>query len=365
MNIVLLGHLHGFGGAEKSLVMLANELSKRGHKVSLLSFTSDNNIYNLDNSVDYYFIPDQGNRKINVLRRRFFNLAAKMKELKPEIVISFWFQLAVFAMLISKTQGYKVIYSERGDPKDIEYDGLNGLIRSLSFPLIDGFVFQTTGAQNFFSKRIVDKSCVIHNAITIPRDILLEPIKKEKHIIAVGRLHRQKNFALLINAFKDVNKAYPEYKLLIYGEGEQRKDLDKLIKELNLSEAVLLCGNTRDVLRKMKKAEVFVLSSDFEGMPNVLMEAMGLGLPCVSTDCSPGGAAELIVNKKNGLLVPKGDQKKLTLSLIYLIEHPKHAEQMGIEATKVLATHSPSIIYDRWDTFIKNVRDDINKKSFS
>ena len=362
MIVVLLGHLHGFGGAEKSLVLLANELSKRGNQVSLLSFTSNNNIYDLDTSINYCFIPDHGNRKIDVLKNRYLDLAEKTKELNPDIVISFWFQLAVFAVLISKKQGYKVIYSERGDPKDIEYDGINGIIRKVSFPLMDGFVFQTRGAQELFNNRIVRKSCVIHNAITIPEEILLTDIKKEKQIVAIGRFHRQKNFPLMIRAFEKVHSIYPEYKLVVYGDGELRPELEELIEELGLADSVLLYGNTRDVLRKMKQAEVFVLSSDFEGMPNVLMEAMGLGLPCVSTDCSPGGAAELIQNNVNGLIVPVRDIDALSKAIVYMLENPYEAKRMGNKAAEILKTHSPKIIYDKWYSYIEGVKNGTKKR---
>ena len=364
MKVVLLGHLHGFGGAEKSLVFLANELSKRGNQVSLLSFTSDNNIYDLNSSVKYCFIPDHGKRKIDVLRNRFLDLAKKTKELTPAVVVSFWFQLAVFAVLISKTQGFKVIYSERGDPKDIEYNGINGIIRYIIFPLMDGFVFQTKGAQDFFSKKVVRKSCVIHNAITIPEEIILEDIKKEKIIAAVGRYHRQKNFPLMIKAFAKVHNLYPEYKLIVYGDGELRTELEELIDKLGLTSSVLLYGNTRDILRRMKRAEMFALSSDFEGMPNVLMEAMGLGLPCVSTDCSPGGASELIQNNVNGLIVPIKDISALAEAMVYIIEHPHEANRMGKRATEILQTHSPQLIYDKWNSYIEGVTNGVKKRVY-
>lgn len=361
MKITLLGHLHGYGGAEKSLVFLANQLVERGHDITLLSFTSDRNVYSLRDEVNYIFIPDKGSNKAAVLLNRFFCLRRELKQIKPDLAISFWFQLAVFGMMISKELGFKIIYSERGDPSDSEYDGLNGMIRRLSFPFMDGFVFQTKGAQAYFGEKIKDKSCVIHNAITVPDSIIeFKPVKK-KNIVSVGRLHRQKNFPLLINAFSEIIKIHPEYKLVIYGEGEQRQELELLVERLGLVNNVALYGNSKDILIKMKEAEFFVLSSDFEGMPNVLMEAMGLGLPCVSTDCTPGGAAELIDNYTNGILVPKGNKAELVKAMLYTIEHFCRAEQMGRNATKILETHSPAKIYDMWETFIGGVVNGFNQ----
>lgn len=351
MRIALLGHLHGFGGAEKSLIMLANQLVERGHSVELVSFTSDVKVRPLDERVKYTFIPDVDGNKIKRLIGRYKNLDVYLKNNKPDVAVSFWFQLAIFAMFASKKYNFQVIYSERGDPKDIEYNGLNGVIRSLFLPLVDGFVFQTNGAKKCFSSNIQKKSTVIHNAIEINKDQLVD-VEKSNTIISVGRLHRQKNFSVLIKAMGILREDFPSYILEIYGEGELRKTLQSEIDSLGLHDTVKLMGNTKQIYEKMQKSEVFALTSDFEGMPNVLMEAMALGLPCVTTDCSPGGARELIDDQFNGIIVPVGDYIAVAEAIKYCLNDKKSAAEMGKNAAQILKTHSCEQIYNQWEDYI-------------
>lgn len=355
MDITLLAHLHGYGGAEKSIVLLANQLTKRGHKVTLVTVTANNNKYEIDENVSIYFIPDEGNNKMAVLLHRFVVLRKYFKKYSCDLAISFWFQIGLFAMIISKFEGFKVIYSERGDPGDIEYSGVTGIIRNLLFPGFNGFVFQTKGARDYFSDRIRNKSCVIHNAVTIDEKLVSSPVKKEKYIVGMGRLHRQKNFQLLIDAFNLIQNEFKDYKLVIYGEGELRGILQEKIDSYNLKERVILAGNTNEPYKKMLESRIFVLSSDFEGMPNVLMEAMALGIPVISTDCSPGGAAELIENNVNGVLVPCNNAELLASAMRRLIKDYSSAIEYGNRAKEIVKTHSLKVIYDTWDEYIKEI----------
>src|SRR5690606_37218842 len=156
----------------------------------------------------------------------------------------------------------------------------------------------------------------------------------------VGRLHEQKNQQLLVNAFAKISNEYPDYKLEIFGEGELRDLLEEQISKLNLEGKVILRGTTNTLFDEIIDASLFVLSSDFEGMPNALMEAMSLGLPCISTDCKPGGAKELIENKVNGLLSNRLSEKNLYECIKYMLENPTKAEMMGIEAKNICYSHS-------------------------
>lgn len=355
MNITLLGHLHGYGGAEKSLILLANQLSQRGHSVTLVTVTANNNVYQLDEGVKCNYIPDIGANKLGVIAHRYLELKRYFAKQHTDLVISFWFQIGIMSMILSKFHGFKIIYSERGDPADIEYDGLNGIIRTLSFPFFDGFVFQTKGARDFFNKKMRQKSCIIHNAINIDEGKIGAVPQKKKYIIGIGRLHRQKNFQLLIKAFAKIQKDYHDYFLVIYGEGEQRDELQTLISQLAMDKKVILFGNTSEIMQKLLEAEIFVLSSDFEGMPNALMEAMALGLPCISTDCTPGGAAELIDNHKNGVLVEKNNVNALAEAMRLLLDNPDVAQQYGNAAKKIRETHSLDKIYDKWNDYLKRL----------
>ena len=150
--------------------------------------------------------------------------------------------------------------------------------------------------------------------------ISIGKVKKEKVIINVGKLMDQKNQKLLIKAFSKIADKYPEYKLKIYGEGPKRKELESLVKELGLSEKVEMPGWTPDIFDKVAAAELFVLSSDYEGLSNALLEAMMLGVPCISTDCA--GSNEIIRNNINGILVPAGGLKELVSAMQRILNDP-------------------------------------------
>lgn len=354
-KITFIGFLPGFGGAEKSMTMVANGLSHMGNDVSIISLKDNNVVYKIDDRVEYIYIPDKGKYKAVKMINRFFSLRRELKRLKSDVVISFWLQPAIFTAILAKFSGFKAIYSERGDPTDKEYSGILGILRSIFLGSIDGFVFQTVGAQSCFKPKIVKRSVVISNPVYIQYNEYEVCREKKKTIVNVGRLHKQKNQLLLINSFARVNKYFPEYTLEIYGEGEERKKLQDRIIELGLEKKVLLKGTEKNLFPKIKDASLFVLSSDYEGMPNALMEAMALGIPCISTDCSPGGARELISNNCNGVICNRNDEQDLTKSIIKLLNNPKYAFDMGVKSKNICNTNSVNNILKKWNEYIGGI----------
>ena len=159
----------------------------------------------------------------------------------------------------------------------------------------------------------------------------------------------------MIEAFAEVHQRHPEYRLVIYGEGPERKLLEELVKRLGLQELCQLPGATNEVLEKIYSVSLFVLPSDFEGMPNALMEAMSLGLPCISTDCPCGGPRELIRDGENGLLVPVGDKAALVTAMEKLINDRDMALRMSKKALEIRNTHSMDAICKRWLEFFRDV----------
>ena len=143
----------------------------------------------------------------------------------------------------------------------------------------------------------------------------------------------QKNQKMLFRAVKTVLEKYPEYQLVIYGEGPMREELEGYAKELGIEKYISLPGSMADVHDRIKDAEIFVLSSNFEGMPNALIEAMCLGLPVISTKVS--GATDLIKDYENGLLTELNDQKELETAMIEMIENPDLAEKLAKNAIEL------------------------------
>lgn len=354
MRIVFLSYLHGFGGAEKQNVMLANAMVERGHDVTIVSICVDNNCYSLDERVKYMFLPD---RKTGILRvlTRYQDIKKTLNELKPDVTVNFWFQSAYMTALMRKSITGKVVYSERGDPGDREYSGAIGIIRKFTLPRIDGFVFQSKGAQSFFNKAVQSRSVVIPNPVFVKTCDFPEVKKRKKVIVTVGRLHPQKNQKLLVDAFALIADCIPEYTLEIYGEGELKNELQKQIDNLKLTNRVFLKGTSKEIHRLIYDASLFVLSSNYEGLPNTLLEAMALGIPSISTDCKPGGAREIIDDNVNGIIVPVEDKHKLALAIIKVLNDSKMQIEFGEKAKESALRFLPEKIYDSWQNFLGNI----------
>lgn len=352
-DVLFTGYLHGYGGAEKSMIKVANALASQGFDVALLTFDVDNDKYGISNKVSKYFIPLK--YKSGFLRylehlyksRIFFENIATTK-----LVISFNFLPAVIFQFLAKQYNFKNYYSERGDPGDEEYSGMIGLVRKLIMPKMDGFIFQTIGARDFFSSNIAIKSVVIPNPVYIKENEFQTPIIREKIIISVGRLSKQKNFISLIEAFAKISVKFPEYNVHIYGEGHLKGALQTQINALGLENRIILKGSTANIFDAVVRSSVFVLPSLYEGMPNALMEAMALAVPSVSVDCPPGGPRDLISNGKNGLLCKTNNVNDLAEKLEYMLSHPFEAQMMGEAAKEICNTHSEKSVFSKWANFL-------------
>ena len=143
--------------------------------------------------------------------------------------------------------------------------------------------------------------------------------------------------------------------LKLIGDGPDIEKGKKLVENLGIKDKVLFVGQLKDPIVNMVDSKLFVLSSDFEGIPNALTEAMAAGLPCISTDVSPGGARLLIEDGKNGIIVPCGDKDEMANAIIYILEHPRIADQMGNEAKKITHRFTEDIIYNMWKVFFSDV----------
>lgn len=358
MKIACVGYLHGFGGAERQIITLANQLVERNHEVHMILLSDNKICYDLSSKVKIHSLlyAEKGNYFHRILRRRkaLINI---LKELQCDIIVNFNFQSAYLLAFSSHKVLGKIIYSERGDPGDKEYKGLMGLIRSLALSHIDGFVFQSEGARNYFkNKHVRNCNVVIPNACFKSYEPYIG--KRKKTIVNVGRLSKQKNQTLLIKAFALIADKYPDYNLDIYGDGRLKNNLEELIKTLNLQNRIYLKGTFTNISEIIRDSSLFVLSSDYEGIPNALIEALSLGLTCISTDCKPGGARTLINNEHNGIITPCGDIKELATAIDYCLSHPNESFEMGRNAMEISQILSPKNIYDKWDEYFNSL---INK----
>lgn len=366
MNILFCINSLVKGGAERVISNLANYFSV-DNEVSIMTLTNFDVEYELKNNIkvikldkknkDAYKINNKVIRillKIPKFLTRNFKMKKELERINPDIIISFLPETS-FLVLFNKRNKDKVLISVRNDPK-IEYSGkIYKFLMKKLYPKADAFVFQTDEAKKYFDKIISAKCDIIPNSIN-PK-FIGERFEgnRENKIVSVGRLTKQKNFELLIKAFSEINKKYPDYKLIIYGEGEKRVELENLIRELDLQECVELPGICNDIKEKIIDAKLFVLPSLYEGMPNALLEAMALGIPVVATDCPCGGPKALIGKNEKGLLVEVDNQVELVKAIENVLSNEELREQLSRNAYSIIDIMHPDIINRKWEEFIKEI----------
>ena len=342
----LIGSLGG-GGAERVTVALADYFCESGYEVFFIVFSKVNNNYEINSKIKVDYLPENTGKSAIFLRIK--ELKRILKNQAPDYVISLGlgYQYLILGNLLNK---YKFILSERNAPQFF-YNWYEKIYVKYSYKKAYRVVFQTEDAKQYFGKSLEKKSKVIANPIT---SSIPDPYdgEREKRIVAVNRLSQQKNIFMLFRAFKRVLEKYPEYTLEIYGKGEQEDELKKYAGELKIDKNVVFMGQKANVHSYIINASMFVSSSDFEGMSNSMLEAMAIGLPVVCTDCPIGGAKMVIKNNLNGLLTPVGDDEEFAKAIIYLIEHPDKAGEMGKRASKLREELKPDIIAEQWEKLL-------------
>lgn len=331
------------GGAERVVSILSSEFAKIGHDVKIVVFNDEDISYELNKNVSVVrLFYNEKTQNISFLRR-ILSIRSVIKNNNPDYVISFLTSLNTNVALASIGLKCKLIVSERNDPNQI--NKLNRLKRDLAYLFVDKFVFQTKFAKRCFPKRIQKKSHVILNPIVNKFPPKTTSINK---IVSVGRLVPQKNYPLLLKSFANVLKIHKDFVLEIYGTGPLKQSLIDLCDKLNISKNVRFMGFKKNVHNYISDSYMYVMSSDFEGLPNSLLEAMCMGLPCISTDCPCGGPAEIIENNINALLVPVGDVNKLTQAILYYIDYPDDAKRISNEAVKLSTWIDCNVIVKQW-----------------
>lgn len=342
------------GGAEKMMVWLSGFMARK-HEVSFLTYRDNaEDFHDLDERVKRIKLNSEASgANIGQSLKTIAEIRKLVKKEKYDAAIAFLspsqLRLA-FACAGTKT---KLLFSHRGDPtRNADSKSFVQRLNAFAFSKADFYVFQTEGAKACFDDKIKARSRIIPNPIfnlTSCTDV----IKRDKRIVNVARLDKmQKRQDILIEAFNKFCKYNDEYTLDLYGDGPDEAELCQMARG---NDRIAFHGAVRKVVEEIKSASMFVLTSDFEGIPNALMEAMALGLPCISTDCTPGGAALLIKNGVNGILVPCGDADALCDAMRFYADNKDLAEQYGTEAKKVLIDFSEEKIGNMWLDVIENM----------
>ncbi len=344
----------GIGGSQKIEAFVANACKEAGFEVAVLSFTNVAVGVDLSEDIPIQYVIYDRCRGIKGLLKKIpflFRLRSAIKRESPDAICVFLADMTRVVEHACKGLNIPIIASERGAP------GRHGnKIRKYNsaFKKCHTVIFQTETARKYY--RLDEKKVrIIPNPCFLRWEQTNELVFNEKTICAAGRLCKQKRFDVLIDSFLLVREKHPEYKLYIYGSGKLEGDLLKQISDCGLEESVFLPGYVKDVFASHGKPEIFVLSSDYEGIPNILMEAMALGIACVSTDCEPGGADLLFDHGRLGLLSPIGDSKKMADNIIRLIENPILAEKLRESVTEVSQTYSVNRIKALWMEVFRSI----------
>lgn len=340
------------------LVWLANQCAAFGYNVSIVTYRDGTVYQKISNKVKHVHFNLEYNGHRVLYTVRFLRRYIKLEEF--DIAIAFLPPSQIRLSLACIGLKTKLLYSQRGDPYQRKHSVKMKIAETVSdwlFSFADYYVFQTKGAQSYYSKAIRDRSVIIPNPINRIIRTVERKGNVEKRIVCVARLDLyQKRQDVLIDAFIQVEMKYPDVILELYGDGSH-SDEAKLHELSSGHSQIRFMGKVSDsdVVSHIQNAAIGVLSSDFEGIPNALLEYMSLGIPSISTDCSPGGAAMLIQNYVNGILVPKSNSEELAKAISYMLDNPEEAEKMGLEGAKVVDRFSESKIKSMWLSVINNI----------
>ena len=354
-NILFLIAQLGNGGAERVSTELANEMHQRGHKVSIIVFDDSLAEYKVDEGIEVRFLKNPEGKTGFI--KRIGLLRKEIDSISPDYIVELGFA-GRYLYLGGISKKYKVITSCRNDPSLYCSDGLKNklwrLLRDRYQKQSYKMVFQTEDAKNYFAESIQKKSKIIPNPI---KENLPERHegKRDNRIVAFSRLNKQKNLTMLLKGFAVFQEKHPDYTLEIYGRGEELDNLIQEAKNLGISESVYFCGFCSDIHKRILSARMFVSTSDYEGISNSMLEALGVGLPVICTDCPVGGARMAIESGVNGVLIPVRDQEALIAEMIRLAEDDVFVEKISTNAVAIRERLSIRTITDEWLSLMEDL----------
>jgi len=352
MKILFMISSLNTGGAEKILSTIANHFDSRGDTITVLTVSDEKPFFTLNESIKLRQLglsqPKRGLiNRINHIPKLINSLKNNILEVNPDVVISFMSEMNILSIIATKLAQKPIIISERSAYDFLDIKPFWKRVRRVLYPFTDALVVLTHADKKRYH--------FVKNVYTIENPLVLKQyhsnIEREKIILGVGRLNTVKGFDMLIKAFHQIENK--EWKLVIVGEGGERKNLELLIDELNLTKRVELVGMTQDVEYYYKKASIFVLSSRTEGFPGVLCEAMGYGCAVLSFDC-PSAPSEIISSEVDGILVEAENIDSLSNEIEKLVSSSTKREALGNNAKKIVNKLSIDKVTKKWLEVIEN-----------
>ena len=359
MNLLFMSGNLCDGGAQRVISVVSSKLADRGHDVSLILYARNKKEYPLSDKVKIYSLGNSFEEYSKLSEfKRVKMLRVLLKQIKPDAAVGFLeggygLYLSSFGMKFSK------IASARIDPQYIlNAKGLRAKINLRWFAAADAVVLQTTEQADHVAHMSWRNKTVIANpvsqfALEYPEHDYEKPCKR---IVMAGRLDDQKNYKMAIKAMKMVHERYPDVILDIFGKGGEEANLRDFIESNGLEGCVTLKGWSQNVTEEYAKSDIYLMTSNYEGMPNALMEAMAVGLPCISTDC-PTGPSDLIKDGVNGYLVPVADSKALANRILKIISmEPSERKKLGLAAHYTMSEYfNENVIAKKWEELFKQL----------
>ena len=340
------------GGAERVMSELANELTRRGHPVCIVTYLADasTDFYSLDPQIERIAIDAGPPAKTSAGRFwRIIRIVGALRRLlrdrRPGVALAFMESANVMLVLAALGMRLRIVVCERIDPSmNVTVPAVWKLGRRLLYRCADIVIAQTDAAAQWLRENCQVKVTVLPNAL---RPLPMPCPIREHIVLCVGRLTEQKGQDVLLRAYAEIHEVFPSWRLVLAGEGSQRETLEALAADLGLSEVAQFIGRTQQVESWYGRAAIVAQPSRFEGFPNALLEAMGMGAAVISTDCR-SGPSELIKSEENGILVPVDNVAELAGALRRLMSDPHRRAMLGNAALGARQAFAAGPIYDQW-----------------
>lgn len=347
----------GGGGAQQVASRLLSNWVERGDRPALITFQSP--------ETDKISVPEVIERRtvgnfgvsqglwqavIANWRRALF-LRKAIRKSQARTVVSFMTATNVLAIVAAIGLNVRVIVSERNDPARQKLGRFWAIMQRLTYPLAWRVTANTNAALQMMSG-YVRKAKLMLVPNPLRPDLGAPPeFSEPPFILAVGRLHLQKNYPSLLRAFAKAD--LPGWRLRILGDGPERDNVEALANQLGLSDRLDLLGYVKDPFPHYRAARIFIMVSSYEGSPNALWEAMSSGLPTVISD-SIVGATEMVENGRHALVVAAGDESALSTALVTLARNKALSQFIGEQAALLTKRFANDIVFGIWDKAIFN-----------
>ena len=338
------------GGAERVVSILASELVNQGREAVVLTYFKTEQDYPVDPRVKVLCLSggmEADYEKIGSAKRLILMRRMILKE-QPDFILPFLDHVCIQTWMACWFSRRQIVYTVRLYPGRAESSAPRRYLKKYLVEHSRATIVQNEEQRNYYAAGARSHIHVLPNPVLADYfRISHEQRGDRKKIVAVGRLEKQKNYPMLIEAVKALSQIRDDFEVEIYGDGSQQTALKESIANKGLSDRIHMMGRIPDARAAYKKTDIFVLASDFEGMPNSLMEAMASEVACISTDC-PTGPSDLIEDHRNGLLIDVGDTSALIDALNYCLDHPEESDRFAKEARRtVAARYMPATIVRR------------------